>query len=83
MLVRLKRTEEAVPEFERAVRSTRSARPISESRQGLRRAPALGRGGRVVRRAQQLQPAIGTTYELAKALHRKGTPPRRSPSSRR
>jgi Flp pilus assembly protein TadD len=76
LLVRLKRTEEAVPEFERAV----ALDPQSPGHQfSLGKALAeLQRWHDAVaslRKAQQLQPAdAATTYALARALHQNGAP---------
>lgn len=76
LLVRLKRTEEAVPEFERAV----ALDPQSPAHQfSLGKALAdLHRWRDAVdslQRAQQMRPAdAATTYELAHALHQNGAP---------
>ena len=74
MLVRLKRTEEALPHFERAI-ALDPQRPGHHVNLGNAFAQ-LQRWDEAVeslRRAQQMQPSDSvTTFDLAKALHRKG-----------
>jgi tetratricopeptide (TPR) repeat protein len=74
MLVRLKRTEEALPHFERAI-ALDPQRPAHHVNLGNAFAQ-LQRWDEAVdslRRAQQLQPGDAvTTFDLGKALHRKG-----------
>jgi Flp pilus assembly protein TadD len=74
MLVRLKRTEEALPHFERAI-ALDPQRPAHHVNLGNAFAQ-LQRWDEAIeslRRAQQMQPSDAlTTFDLAKALHRKG-----------
>ena len=74
MLVRLKRTEEALPHFERAI-ALDPQRPAHHVNLGNAFAQ-LQRWDEAIeslRRAQQMQPGDSvTTFDLAKALHRKG-----------
>ena len=74
LLVRLKRTEEALPHFERAL-ALDPQRPAHQVNLGNAFAQ-LQRWDEAIeslRRAQQMQPSDPvTTFDLAKALHRKG-----------
>jgi tetratricopeptide (TPR) repeat protein len=74
LLVRLKRTEEALPHFERAI-ALDAQRPAHHVNLGNAFAQ-LQRWDEAIeslRRGQQMQPGDSTTtFDLAKALHRKG-----------
>ena len=74
MLVRLKRTEEALPHFERAL-ALDPQRPAHHVNLGnaFAQLQRWDEAIEALRRAQLLQPSDSvTTFDLAKALHRKG-----------